>query len=125
MANTLWDNNLVQFARLLCEVGATCDVLSIEALAQSMDLEVGDVLELFERAHHTWELAKAEVVNPGVMDELFDREGEFANVTEMASSPAYPNGQCPVCGHGLTLFYGTCQNVECQNYGQVVASGAH
>jgi hypothetical protein len=56
--NPLWDDNLTQFARLLCEINATQDDLDLPALAESMDLEIGDVVELFDRADDVWELAK-------------------------------------------------------------------
>ncbi len=54
----IWEHNDVQFARLLCEISATQDELDLQALCESMDLELADVNELFDRAHHEWELAK-------------------------------------------------------------------
>jgi len=54
----MWDNNLVQFARLLCEINATQDNLSIDALCDAMDLIPSEVNELFDRAHDVWEEAK-------------------------------------------------------------------
>lgn len=60
MAADLWHDNLIQFARLLCEIRATQDTLDDLVLAASMDLELSDIDELFERAHEVWELAKIE-----------------------------------------------------------------
>ena len=57
-SNPSWDNNVVQFSRLLCEIVATQD-LDIPSLAQSMDLPVSDVDALLERAHVVWEKAKS------------------------------------------------------------------
>jgi len=54
----MWNNNEVQFARLLCELVAANESLAIEDVARSMDLEVEDVDELFERAHKVFEEAK-------------------------------------------------------------------
>ena len=54
----MWNNNEVQFARLLCELVAANESLAIEDVARSMDLEVEDVNELFERAHKVFEEAK-------------------------------------------------------------------
>jgi hypothetical protein len=57
--NPLWNDNLLQFARLLSEITATQDNLDYDALCESMDLELVDVAELFERAQDVWEAAKA------------------------------------------------------------------
>ena len=53
-----WENNEVQFARLLCELVAVCDDLNIAGLCESMDLEEDDIQELFDRAHDVFEAAK-------------------------------------------------------------------
>lgn len=53
-----WMDDSVQFPRLIAEINATQDHLDIESLADSMDLETGDVHELFNRADRAWELAK-------------------------------------------------------------------
>lgn len=61
--NLRWEQNEVQFARLLCEVVATSPVgqnPDIHALAESMDLTPSNVRELFDRAEKVWEKAKAE-----------------------------------------------------------------
>lgn len=52
-----WNNNLVQFARLLCEIAATQDV-DFDTLSESMDLEKEHIDELFERAHVVFEGCK-------------------------------------------------------------------
>ena len=54
----MWDNNLVQFARLLCEIVATQEDFDSDALCYSMDLEAADLDDLFDRAHNVWESAK-------------------------------------------------------------------
>lgn len=56
--NPLWDDNAIQFPRLLCEIMATQD-LNLDVLAESMDLNVADVTDLFDRADDAWERAKA------------------------------------------------------------------
>lgn len=58
MMNEKWNDNLVQFARLLCEVVAIQDNLDIPGLAESMDLTQEDVLVLLDRANTEWERAK-------------------------------------------------------------------
>lgn len=55
----LWDRDHIQFARLLAEVCATQDRLDIPALADSMDLTLKEVNELFDRAQTAWERYKA------------------------------------------------------------------
>lgn len=56
--NAAWNNDAIQFPRLLCEIIATQDNLDIQALAESMDLTVGQVNELFDRANTAWESIK-------------------------------------------------------------------
>ena len=63
----LWDDDRVQFARLLCELVANWfDDMSagdvIKSTAESMDLSVGEVNELFDRAEKVWEEAKKKVI---------------------------------------------------------------
>ena len=55
-----WDDNSIQFPRLLAEIYATQD-LKMAALCESMDLEVGDIVEIFERALIDWERIKDEL----------------------------------------------------------------
>lgn len=60
----LWNNDPVQFARLLSEIAATQDTLDIPALdipalAEAMDLDISDVVELFDRANAAWETHKS------------------------------------------------------------------
>tara|TARA_R100000234_G_scaffold114746_1_gene90127 strand:+ start:120 stop:320 length:201 start_codon:yes stop_codon:yes gene_type:complete len=54
-----WNNDLIQFARLICEINATQPQpfgnLDCAALCSEMDLEQDEVNELFERAHEVWE----------------------------------------------------------------------
>lgn len=57
MSDRAWNNDLVQFARLLCEIAATQDV-DFDALSESMDLPKQCVDELFERAHVVFEGCK-------------------------------------------------------------------
>jgi len=56
----MWENDKVQFARLLCEIMATCEIApnDWDALCGSMDLERAEVDELLERANDVWEGAK-------------------------------------------------------------------
>ena len=54
--DALWDCDYIQFARLLAEIvaaGGDTDQL-LEAIAVSMDLEVSEVDDIFERAQARW-----------------------------------------------------------------------
>lgn len=51
--NHLWERNDIQFPRLLAEILATQD-LDLNALMESMDLEHGDLMNLFDRAEQKW-----------------------------------------------------------------------
>lgn len=56
----LWEDDLIQFARLLSELAAAGvpDEATMDELRKSMDLEREDIDTLFERAHHQWEASK-------------------------------------------------------------------
>lgn len=53
----LWDDDLIQFARLICEISANVEISDNDwlALYQSMDLQPRDLHELFDRANKRWE----------------------------------------------------------------------
>lgn len=57
----LWENNEIQFARLLSEIVAVQADLDIPAIAESMDLDIEYVDELFDRAHEVWERSKRRI----------------------------------------------------------------
>ena len=52
-----WDNNFVQFPRLIAEIAAT-QKLDLLTLAGEMDLSVHHINELFDRANTEWERIK-------------------------------------------------------------------
>ena len=54
----MWENNEIQFARLLCEIVAIQDNLDFDGLCESMDLNVADLQDLFDRADDVFERAK-------------------------------------------------------------------
>lgn len=88
MSNKNWENNAIQFPRLLAEIVATQEHLDIPALAESMDLSVEEVNELFDRADQAWESIK-EGWEPltEVTINTFDDEGNVTGNTAMEISP--------------------------------------
>ena len=56
--SSLWLDDSIQFPRLIAEIVAT-QPLDLDALCESMDLELGDLCELFDRAEEAWTDAKA------------------------------------------------------------------
>lgn len=58
---TPWDDDALQFARLISEIAATQERLDLTALCDAMDLELWQVNQLFDRAHDAWEYAKSKV----------------------------------------------------------------
>jgi hypothetical protein len=56
-----WDNNNIQFARLIAEAEAAgaFTLKVMRDMADSMDLDVGYVSELIDRAQISWEDIKA------------------------------------------------------------------
>lgn len=63
-SNPLWENDLIQFARLLDELNAVTVIPreDFARLCASMDLEPADVKKLFARAEKVWEKAKQDRV---------------------------------------------------------------
>jgi hypothetical protein len=55
----VWENNDVQFPRLLTEVAAVLTTEQYKEIALSMDLTLDDVTDLFERAERVWDNIKA------------------------------------------------------------------
>lgn len=49
-----WDDDQIQFPRLLSELHGLVTELQVAELAESMDLEPADVEELFDRADVAW-----------------------------------------------------------------------
>ena len=47
-------DNLIQFARLICEINATQDNLVCDALCIEMDIDDDELDALFEQAHIVW-----------------------------------------------------------------------
>ena len=81
MSNTHWQNNGVQFSRLLAEIMATQE-LDLNSLANSMDLSVDEINELFDRANQAWEDSKAGKEPLITVDlNIFDDEGNVVDGT--------------------------------------------
>lgn len=55
-----WENNALQFPRLLAELQGVLCAADLKSVAESMDLEPDQVLELFDRAVEEWERIKKE-----------------------------------------------------------------
>lgn len=90
--NPRWDNNEVQFARLLTEIVAALDESALNHLirdvATSMDLTPDQVNELFDRADEVWEQAKYEV----------EQDSEFNKAMRQRIMQDALTRACPVCG---------------------------
>jgi hypothetical protein len=56
----MWNNDLIQFARFICEINATQPHLDCDALCREMDLDDDELDALFEQAHIVWETYKLE-----------------------------------------------------------------
>lgn len=54
---TTWNDNHVQFARLICEVFSNSQI-DMEAVAESMDINIADIRNLVDRAEVEWTRAK-------------------------------------------------------------------
>ena len=60
MSNKKWNDNSIQFPRLIAEINACVDISEKDwiALQESMDLSEGDIMDLFDRANDEWEKIK-------------------------------------------------------------------
>jgi hypothetical protein len=87
-ADVPWDNDAIQFPRLLREIQATQE-LDLAALEASMDVDREDLDALFDRANVAWETAKQGVVTSVIMKPRnAPAQGEFfpgADVEEVGS----------------------------------------
>ena len=54
------NDNLIQFARLICEINATQDTLDWIALIKEMDTTAAKIADVFYQAHIVWETYKIE-----------------------------------------------------------------
>jgi len=54
---TLWEQDAVQFPRLLAEIMATVEIndSAWRELCESMDLSGDEILQIFDRAQREWE----------------------------------------------------------------------
>lgn len=52
-----WENNAIQFPRLLAEIWETCD-FNMDALRESMDCTSDQISDIFERAQAVWDAIK-------------------------------------------------------------------
>lgn len=92
-ANENWQNDAIQFPRLLSEMLATVDFTARQraALAESMDLTWDQIGELLDRADHVWQDIKQRTTG-----------GEFTPDRWAQHSPAFQAEQ-PWCGWTLAF----------------------
>ena len=67
MNQELWENDEVQFARLIAEIaGVDIGEEAWDELLENMNLESDELSELFDRAQMKWEKIKLEYCSPSV-----------------------------------------------------------
>lgn len=98
-SNPLWDDDLIQFARLISELVAIQDRIDIKALGTSMDLSKDSVIELIHRAETVWEEAKNNTLCPevsekdtGGMNVITEHSKSLPTLDEMMKGVSLPNG---------------------------------
>jgi hypothetical protein len=77
MSNRNWNNNSIQFPRLISEIEATgaLDFVThdcmrvVDIVAESMDLDPSEVYELVERASIEWDRIKSHTFAPATAGE--------------------------------------------------------
>lgn len=59
---SLWDDNSIQFPRLISEAEAAglFTLENLESIGAEMDLDAEDICELIDRAQHKWDNVKKE-----------------------------------------------------------------
>lgn len=91
--NGIWTHDEIQFPRLIAEIIATQE-LDLAALAKSMDLSIGDVNDLLQRAEERWETIKSQMLNKespesklwDIWAEGYSVTGESSGATLLASN---------------------------------------
>lgn len=65
-SNKNWNNNAIQFARLIAELEAAGGFPNsiMNALCESMDLDMGQISEIIDRAQGTWDAIKDKTCQP-------------------------------------------------------------
>jgi hypothetical protein len=59
VTNPVWDDDNIQFPRLIAELEAVLTPEQYREVAESMDLDMPELMELFERARKKWDAIKA------------------------------------------------------------------
>jgi hypothetical protein len=97
MSNENWNNDAIQFPRLLSEMLATVDFTTKqrEALAESMDLTWDGIGELLDRADHVWQDIKQRTTG-----------GEYVPDRWAQHSAAF-QAEHPWCGWTLAFSHGS------------------
>lgn len=54
MAHSKWEDDHIQFPRLIAEIIATQENLDVVALCEAMDISIEELDSLFERAQAAW-----------------------------------------------------------------------
>ena len=54
MAHSKWEDDHIQFPRLIAEIIATQEKLDVAALCEAMDISIEELDSLFERAQVAW-----------------------------------------------------------------------
>ena len=67
---SVWNDNELQFARLICELVANVSNLEFEATCESMDLQADELQSLYDRANEVWERAKVEITDGSITAKL-------------------------------------------------------
>ena len=102
MSDQNWNDNSIQFARLLSEIRANIEATPREwlDLAESMDLTPSEVESLFDRAECVFSQAKGMRACP-------DHEGRMYG----CPNPAVVYTHCAACGTDLTLDNGEALSI--------------
>jgi hypothetical protein len=116
----LWDNNEIQFARLLCELRANCDLEGMhwDLILESMDLEECHLDELWRRADQVWEKSKADHCPPPKAKPDFGGVGrcriplcphcKVGLVRDANDKPGFHH--CPKCNSSFMSIKVICDN---------------
>lgn len=81
-----WNNNDIQYPRVIAGIMATQPTLDLFALAHAMDLEMKDLNELLGRAQYEWDRIKALTTVEEIVDEEPDYLAGFRRTVDSMST---------------------------------------
>lgn len=90
--NTNWENNYLQFARLIAECEAVGAIRITDELCETMDLSILEIREIIYRAQYSWEKIKEQLPTYDTTKVNFDEDKLNLEIEKGIMEDARRNG---------------------------------